>query len=133
MDLYYKAGARYFVAQATHHDHFFNYNSKLNRFNSVQMGPKKDICGLWKQAAEKHGMPFGVSEHLGASFSWWGVNKGCDLTGPYAGVPYDGNDPAYRDFYWDNYEHATPKGEKPGRPIRGIPATHGLSSTGSAP
>ena len=116
MDLYYKAGARYFVAQATHHDHFFNYNSKLNRFNSVQMGPKKDICGLWKQAAEKHGMLFGVSEHLGASFSWWGVNKGCDLTGPYAGVPYDGNDPAYRDFYWDNYEHATPKGEKPGRP-----------------
>ncbi len=114
MDLYYKAGARYFVAQATHHDHFFNYDSRINRFNSVKVGPGKDICAMWKQAADKRGMPFGLSEHLAASFSWWGVNKGCDLTGPYKGVPYDGNDPAYRDFYWDNYEHATPKGQMPG-------------------
>ena len=35
MDRYVKAGARFFVAQATHHDHFFNYNSALNRMNSV--------------------------------------------------------------------------------------------------
>ena len=35
MDLYVRAGARYFVAQATHHDHFFNYDSAVNRFNSV--------------------------------------------------------------------------------------------------
>ena len=50
-------------------------------------------------------MPFGITEHLAASFSWWYVNKGYDKTGPYAGVPYDGNDPEYRDFYHDNYEH----------------------------
>ncbi|MBO6052735.1 MAG: alpha-L-fucosidase [Clostridia bacterium] len=105
MSLYYKAGARYFVAQATHHDHFFNYNSDVNRFNSVKVGPGKDICALWKAAAEKYNMPFGLTEHLAASFSWWHVNKGADKTGPYAGVPYDGNDPAYRDFYHDNFEH----------------------------
>lgn len=105
MGLYHKAGARYFVGQAMHHDHFFNYPSKLNRFNAAQMGPKKDICGLWKQAAEKYGMPFGLTEHLGATFTWWNANKGADKFGPYAGVPYDGNDPAYRDFYLDNYEH----------------------------
>ena len=52
-------------------------------------------------------MPFGISEHLGASFSWWRVNKGCDRFGPYAGVPYDGNDPAYQDFYHANQEHGT--------------------------
>lgn len=102
MDLYVKAGARYFVGQAMHHDHFFNYDSALNRFNSVQVGPHKDICGLWKKAADKHGLPFGLTEHLGASFSWWYVNKNHDSYGPYAGVPYDGNDPAYRDFYHDN-------------------------------
>ncbi len=113
MDLYYQAGARYFVAQAVHHDHFFNYESKLNRFNSVQVGPMKDICGLWKAAADKRNMPFGLTEHLGASFSWWYVNKQCDSYGPYAGVPYDGNDPKYRDFYHDNYEHI-PKDGKPG-------------------
>jgi alpha-L-fucosidase len=107
MALYVKAGARYFVGQAMHHDHFFNFPSKLNRFNSMKVGPKKDICGLWKKAAEKHGLPFGLTEHMAASFSWWKVNKWCDTYGPYAGVPYDGNDPKYRDFYFDNYEHVT--------------------------
>ena len=105
MALYKKAGARYFVAQAMHHDHFFNYPSKYNRLNSMNMGPKKDICGLWKAAADENGLPFGLTEHLGASFSWWRVNKWCDSYGPYAGVPYDGNGPQYRDFYFDNYEH----------------------------
>jgi alpha-L-fucosidase len=105
MDLYHRAGARYFVAQATHHDHFYNYDSAINRFNSVKVGPGKDICALWKAAAEGQHMPFGLSEHLAASFSWWRYNKGADTTGPYAGVPYDGNDPEYRDFYYDNYEH----------------------------
>ena len=105
MDKYYKAGARYFVGQAMHHDHFFNYPSKLNRFNSAETGPHKDIIGLWKKAADNHKLPFGFTEHLGATFSWWNANKGADKYGPYAGVPYDGNDPDYRDFYMDNYEH----------------------------
>jgi alpha-L-fucosidase len=107
MDLYHKAGARYFVAQAMHHDHFFNFPSKFNRFNSARLGPEKDICGLWKKAADNFHLPFGLTEHLGATFSWWAVNKGADKYGPYAGVPYDGNDPEYRDFYLDNYEHYT--------------------------
>lgn len=112
MDKYYKAGARYFMSQGTHHDHFFNYASDVNRMNSANVGPKKDILALWKQAADRRGMPFGISEHLGASFSWWRVNKGCDKYGKYAGVPYDGNDPAYRDFYYDNFEHGTDKPEE---------------------
>ena len=107
MAKYRKAGARYFMSQATHHDHFFNYDSKINRMNSVNVGPGKDILALWRAAADKYGMPFGLSEHLGASFSWWRVNKGCDKTGPYAGVPYDGNDPAYQDFYYANQELGT--------------------------
>ena len=114
MKLYRRAGARYFVGQAMHHDHFFNYPSKINRFNSAQIGPKKDICGLWKSAADKNGMPFGLTEHLGATFSWWRVNKGADSYGPLAGVPYDGNDPGYRDFYLENHEHsAAPEAPAP--------------------
>ena len=54
MALYYRAGARFFVAQTTHHDHFFNYDSKVNRFNSVNIGPKRDICAAWKKAAKKY-------------------------------------------------------------------------------
>ena len=108
MDLYVDAGAKYFVAQAMHHDHFFNYDSKIHRWNSVNMGPKKDIIGLWKSAAEKKGLPFGFSEHLGATSSWWKWNKGSDKEGAYKGVPYDGNDPAYEDLYLPNREHYDP-------------------------
>ena len=111
MAKYVKAGARYLMTQGTHHDHFFNYGSQINRMNSVNVGPHKDILALWKAAADKAGLLFGISEHLGASFSWWRVNKGCDQFGPYAGVPYDGNDPAYQDFYFANQEHGT---ENPG-------------------
>jgi alpha-L-fucosidase len=102
MDLYAKAGAKYFVAQAVHHDNFDNWNSTHNPWNATKVGPMRDIVGLWKQAATKRGLKFGVSEHLGASFSWWLTNKGADKTGPYAGVPYDGNDPAYADLYHRN-------------------------------
>jgi alpha-L-fucosidase len=105
MDLYYRAGARYFIAQAMHHDHFFNFPSAFNRFNSTRIGPMKDICGLWKRAADNFKLPFGLTEHMGGTFSWWAVNKGADRYGPYAGVPYDGGDPEYRDFYLDNAEH----------------------------
>ncbi|QUI22744.1 alpha-L-fucosidase [Vallitalea pronyensis] len=113
MDLYYKAGARYFVGQAMHTDNFFNFPSKYNRFNSVEMGPKKDICGLWKQAAKKRDMYFGLTEHHGCSFQWYAPNKRSDKYGPYAGVPYDGNDPEYRDFYYDNYEHLDNESDDP--------------------
>lgn len=97
--LYKKAGARYFVSMGTHHDNFFLWNSKLHRWNAVQMGPKKDVVGLWQQAAKKAGMRFGVSEHLGASYTWYQSAHSADVTGPMAGVPYDGNDPKYEDLY----------------------------------
>ncbi len=58
MDLNAAAGAKYFVAQAMHHDNFFNYDSKIHRFNSVNMGPKKDIVALWKAATTRLGTAF---------------------------------------------------------------------------
>lgn len=108
MDLYVAAGAKYFVAQAMHHDNFFNYDSKIHRWNSVNMGPKKDIVALWKAAASSRGLPFGLTEHMGATFSWYIFNKGQDTEGPYAGIPYDGNDPAVEDLYLPNREHYDP-------------------------
>ncbi len=97
--LYKAAGARYFTAMAVHHDNFDCWNSRHHRWNSVEVGPKQDIVGLWAKAARAAGLRFGVTEHLERSYSWFGTNKGADRTGPRAGVPYDGNDPAYRDLY----------------------------------
>ncbi len=108
MDLYVAAGAKYFVAQAMHHDNFFNYDSKIHRWNSVNMGPKKDIVALWKKTSMKKDLPFGIAEHLGATFTWWRANKGSDKEGAYKGIPYDGNDPAFEDLYLPNHEHYDP-------------------------
>jgi alpha-L-fucosidase len=102
MDLYQAAGARYFVAQAVHHDNFDNWASKHNAFNSTKVGPMRDICAEWKKAAVKRGLRFGLSEHLGASFTWFCPNKGADKKGPYAGVRYDGSDPAFESIYHPN-------------------------------
>ena len=35
MELYKKAGAKYFVSMGTHHDDFFLWNSKLHHWNAV--------------------------------------------------------------------------------------------------
>ncbi len=99
MSLYKKAGARYFVSMGSHHDNFFLWNSKLHRWNSVNMGPHRDVVGEWQKAAEKYGLKFGVSEHLGASFTWFQSSHRSDKTGPKQGVAYDGADPKYQDLY----------------------------------
>ncbi len=90
MQLYRRAGARYFVSMGSHHDDFFLWNSQLHPWNAVQVGPHRDVVGEWQQAARKNGLHFGVSEHLGASFTWFQSAHQSDKTGPLAGVPYDG-------------------------------------------
>ena len=104
MALYRRAGAKYFVSMGVHHDNFDLWNSTHHRWNAVQMGPKKDIVGLWAAAARKEGLRFGVSEHLERSYSWFNTNKGADKQGPLAGVPYDGNDPQFADFYFPPHD-----------------------------
>ena len=99
MALYKKVGAKYFVSMATHHDNFFLWNSKIHSWNSVNMGPKKDVVGLWQKAAKKEGLRFGVSEHLGASYTWFQKSRGADKSGPMAGIPYDGTNPAFEELY----------------------------------
>ncbi len=102
IDLYVNAGAKYFFSMGVHHDNFDMWNSKYQpRWNAVATGPKKDIVGMWRVAARKRGLYFGVSEHLSNSFDWFSTSHMTDATGPLAGVPYDGTNPAYADLYHD--------------------------------
>jgi alpha-L-fucosidase len=101
MGLYKKAGARYFVSMGVHHDNFDLWNSRHTRWNAAGMGPKKDIVGIWREAARKQGLRFGVSEHLWISYKWFAVSHGADKSGPLAGVPYDGVNPQFEDLYHD--------------------------------
>jgi alpha-L-fucosidase len=92
MDLYAKAGARYFVALANHHDNFDGYNSRFHDWNVTKVGPKKDIMALWAKAARKRGLRFGVSNHAAHAWHWFQTAYGYDPEGPRKGERYD----AYR-------------------------------------
>jgi len=100
MERYKAAGAKYFVSMGVHHDNFDLWNSKHHKWNAVNMGPKRDIVGAWAAAARKQGLRFGVSEHLERAYSWLNTSKGADKKGPKAGIPYDGTDPKFADFYF---------------------------------
>lgn len=112
MSLYKKAGAKYFVSMAVHHDNFDLWDSTYHRWNAVKMGPQRDIVGQWQAAAEKYGLRFGVSEHLAASYTWFTSSHGADKDGPKAGVPYDGSDPKYWDLYHPQHDEPFGGGEK---------------------
>lgn len=118
MELYKNAGAKYFVSMGVHHDNFDLWNSKLNGWNSVKMGPKKDIVGAFRQAALKRGMRFGVSEHLAVSYHWFQTSHGADKTGPLAGVPYDGADPKYSSLYHETHQAPERLWDETGVPLK---------------
>ena len=93
------AGAKYFVTMGVHHDNFDLWNSTHHRWNAVAMGPRRDIVGAWREAARRRNIRFGVSEHLGASYTWWHPSHGYDEFWPKLGQAYDGADPQYADLY----------------------------------
>lgn len=89
MQLYVAAGAKYFVALANHHDNFDAYDSKYHAWNSVNVGPKKDIVGTWAKIARAHGLRFGVTNHASHAWHWFQPAYDHDREGALAGVPYD--------------------------------------------
>jgi alpha-L-fucosidase len=88
--LYKKAGAKFFAAMAHHHDNFDNFDSKYQPWNSVKIGPKKDLVGGWMKATRDAGLRFAISSHGDRAWSWYQAAQGSDTEGPLAGVPYDG-------------------------------------------
>jgi alpha-L-fucosidase len=88
--LYKRTGAQYFVALGNHHDNFDLWDSAYQPWNSVKVGPQKDLIAGWAKAAHDQGLPFGVSLHAAHAWSWYELAQSADKTGPLAGVPYDG-------------------------------------------
>lgn len=84
-------GAKYFVVLANHHDHFDNFNSTYHPWNSVNVGPGRDIVSEFEKSSKKYGMPFGVSSHDDRFLNWWLPAFGSDTSVPYKGIPYDGH------------------------------------------
>lgn len=92
VQLFREAGAQYMVPVAEHHDGFQMYKSEISHYNAYEMGPKRDIIGELKEAAERSNMRFATSSHRAEH--WWFMGHGKEFDS-------DIKEPLVRgDFYW---------------------------------
>ena len=61
--LFIDAGARFAGPVGEHHDGFSNWDSKINEWNAVAMGPKLNLVKLQADAFRKKGLKFLISMH----------------------------------------------------------------------
>ena len=61
--LFKKAGAKYVIPTAEHHENFPLWDSAVTPWTAVKMGPKRDLIGDLAKAVRKQGLKFGVSNH----------------------------------------------------------------------
>ena len=101
ISLFKEAGARYIVPVAEHHDAFAMYNSSYTRWNSVNMGPKRDVLGELKAAAAAEGLYFGASSHF--AYNWVYFHKK---------PPFDTMNREWEDLYGKNREHYQPASQE---------------------
>lgn len=88
---YKNAGAKIFIALANHHDGLDTWNSKHQPWNSVSIGPHRDVIGTWAAAARKQDMRFGVTVHQARNWWWFQTSHDASNAGASAGVSYDGD------------------------------------------
>ena len=108
VSLYKSVGARYFMALGNHHDNFDNWDSPYQEWNSVNVGPKKDLIKGWSEACKEEGLPLGVSIHASHAWTWLEPSQNYDgnLTkADGAGKWWEGLDP--QELYAQNHTHST--------------------------
>ena len=89
LDLYKRAGAKYFMALASHHDNLDCFASTHHGWNSTRVGPRKDIVGTWAKLARERGLRFAISNHSAHAWHWNQVAYGYDPQGARRGQRYD--------------------------------------------
>ncbi len=108
VSLYKSVGARYFMALGNHHDNFDNWDSPYQEWNSVNVGPKKDLIKGWSDACKAEGLPLGVSIHASHAWTWLEPSQkydGNQTKADGAGKWWEGLDP--QELYAQNHTHST--------------------------
>jgi alpha-L-fucosidase len=102
VDLMHEAGAKFGGICLVHHDGFLLWESKVNRWNSAKMGPKRDVFDEIASAVRKYDdMKLLATFHHGRSFGYCtGSMKDEDITEEML-RDWDVFDPRYADFYWN--------------------------------
>jgi alpha-L-fucosidase len=85
-----KWGARYVAIIANHHDNFDLFNSSVHKWNTVNVGPKRDLVGEFAEAARHNGMKWVATAHTARAQSYMASAFGADTRGPRKGEQYDG-------------------------------------------
>lgn len=86
--LFADAGAKFAGPVAIHHDNFAMWGSKVNSWNSVAMGPKRDITGELAQAMRSQGMKFIATLHHSANWGFFPKDEAFDTVDPAASGLY---------------------------------------------
>jgi len=76
--LFKSMGAKYVVSMANHHDNLDLWDSKYQEWNSVRVGPKRDIIGEWSKAVRSAGLHWGVSVHASHAWNWYETSRDFD-------------------------------------------------------
>lgn len=108
MTKYKAVGCKYFMTLGNHHDNFDLWDSPYQEWNSVNIGPKRDIVGEWAKAARANGLRLGVSIHASHAWTWLEPSQKYDgnLTKEDgAGKWWEGYDP--QELYAQRHTHST--------------------------
>lgn len=108
MAKYKSVGCKYFMTLGNHHDNFDLWNSPYQEWNSVNIGPERDIVGEWAQAARSNGLRLGVSIHASHAWTWLEPSQKYDgnLTKAEGkGKWWEGYDP--QELYAQRHAHST--------------------------
>ena len=89
-DLFARAGAKFVVPVAEHHDGFAMYDCGFSKWCAAEMGPKRDVIGELATHVRDRGMVYGLSSHRAEH--WWFLNGGMEFDS-------DVRDERWRDFY----------------------------------
>jgi alpha-L-fucosidase len=73
-DIFYKGGAKFFTMMGVHHDNFAMWDTKLTKWNAMNMGPHRDLVGEIATAMRAKGLKFGVSNHSGWNYEFFKYN-----------------------------------------------------------
>jgi len=113
--LYKSVGAQFFFTLGQHHDNFDLWDSPYQEWNSVRVGPHRDIVREWTDACKKYDLPLGVSIHGSHTWTWLEASQQYDgnLTKEDGYVPnvdgtekwWKGLDP--QELYAQCHEHST--------------------------
>lgn len=99
-DLFKKAGAKFAGPVAVHHDNFAMWDSEVTPWNSVDMGPRRDVTGELEQAIKRRGMKFITTFHHGYAWEYY-----------QNAFNYDASDSRYAKLYSEPHKKGDPPSE----------------------